>query len=467
MYDAAVIGGGISGLVAACKLQRAGYRVAVVERQVRVGGKAVSENLNGFLMEYGPSSVSGASPQAAALSTSLGLDGRRCGLGPNVHKRYLVKDGRLSGISKHPLGFFTSNYLSLSARIRLLAEVFQPIGQPTGQAGDETVAAFSARRFGQEFADRVIDPLVGGLFAARASELSVSAVFPKLLELEKDYGSVVVGALRRRLEGNKMPARLLHSWQGGIAELPSALARELGPAIKTGLAVRRIKRGARGYNLDVGGGDTIAASSVIIATQPHVTADLLGPLDTVAADAAASIQAPPISVIFMGFKRGDVEHPLDGIGSLSPESEGSPLSGILFCSTMFPGRAPEGHVALAAYISGARSPGLAGLPLDDQAGIARDEFQKLLGVRGEPVITRTHHWQRGLPQPRSGHGYVISRLSGLEESCPGLFVTGNFFTSPSIANCVVSAGETAERVDLYLGERPASGKSHATLGHVP
>ncbi len=460
MYDAAVIGGGISGLAAAYELQKSGYKVVVIERQVRVGGKAHTGNLNGFLMEYGASSINGASIRASAFSTELGLDGERCQLGPDVRKRYLIKNGRLNGIAKHPFGFLTSSYLSLPSRLRLLTEIFRSAGPDN----EETVAEFCTRRFGREFSARIIDPLIGGLFAARATELSLSAVFPKLQSFEKQYGSVTMGAIRRRMEGNKMPARLLYSWQRGIGALPNALAGQLGSNIKTGITVRGIDALRQGYRLKFAGGGSLDARSVIVATQPHVTADLLQSLDLEAAEAAAEIHAPPITVIFMGFRREDVDHPLDGIGSLSPESEKRTLSGILFPTTMFPGRAPEGCVSLSGYIAGARSPDLVKLPLEDQAALAREEFRHLLGVRGEPLVTRVHHWHRGLPQARIGHGRLISKFSELESRRPGMFVTGNYFSSPSIANCVETARETVARVAQFLGAQENTSRENETGG---
>ncbi|MFQ6019098.1 MAG: FAD-dependent oxidoreductase, partial [Kiloniellaceae bacterium] len=148
--DVAVIGGGISGLATAHGLICRGRRVVVLERQVRPGGNAVSERIGGFLMEHGPSSVAAASPVAAALSKSFGLDGLRCALGSGVRYRYLARAGGLHRIATHPLGFLTSDYLSLGARLRMLAEILVPAN---GSREEETVAGFCGRRFGPEFVD--------------------------------------------------------------------------------------------------------------------------------------------------------------------------------------------------------------------------------------------------------------------------------------------------------------------------
>jgi oxygen-dependent protoporphyrinogen oxidase len=462
--DVAVIGGGISGLATACELTRQGHRVVVLERQVRAGGNAVSERIGGFLMEHGPSTVTVAIPDAARLAQSAGLDDRRCDLGPGVRYRYLVGAGRLHRISTHPLGFLTSGYLSPLARLRLIAEMTVPRGSAIAE---ETVAGFWSRRFGREFAERVIDPMVGGMFAANAREVSMNAVFPALVEMERQHGSIIRGLTARRRAGGRMPARRLYSWRDGIGSLPLALAEGLGPALRTGVAVRRIGRAPGGFRIDAGAAGTIAARAVVVATQPHVAAGLLEAADPAAAEAAASIGAPPLAVVFLGYKRRRVAHPLDGLGYLAPSAEGRALTGVLFCSTMFPGRAPEGHVALAAYLGGARSPDLARLAPAELIDLARCEFGDLLGARGAPTIARVRQWPRGLPQYRLGHGDLVATFNTTARRCPGLFLTGNYLTGVSVGNCVAEATRTSALVDRYLADVACRGSQVAEAGPVP
>lgn len=449
--DVAVIGAGISGLTAAHELLRRGHRVAVLERQVRAGGNAISERFDGFLMEHGPSSVNAASSAATEFSTALGLDPLRCGLGPGVRYRYLTGTGGLHRISTHPLGFLLSNYLSLGARLRVLAEPAIPRGDA---AIEESVAGFWSRRFGPEFAERIIDPLTGGLFAGCARELSMPAVFPRLIEMEREHGSITLAMLRRRRAGAKSPARRLYSWRDGIATLPRALAESLGPVLRTGVAVRRLRAAPGGFRIEAGAAGSLTVRAIVIATQPHVAAGLLEDLDAPAAEAAAAIAAPPLAVVFLGYRRGQVDHPLDGLGYLTPTGVGRALSGTLFCSTMFPGRAPEGHVALAAYIGGARAPEAALAASGDLVAAARAEFGDLLGARGEPVVARVRRWPRGLPQYQLGHGVRIAALNGLEARRPGLFVTGNYLAGPAVGTCVDQAVEAAARAHAHLIAAP-------------
>lgn len=451
--DALIIGGGVSGLATAYHLKKQGLSVRILERQVNTGGSAVSERIGGFLMEHGPSSLNVTAPEATNMSTALGLDGDIRPLSESVKNRYLIKNGKLNPISIHPMGFMLSNYLSLPARARMVMEMLIPhrAGGP-----EETVAEYSNRRFGREFTDRVIEPLVGGLYAGMASELSMAAVFPNLAKMEREYGSLVIAVISRWLKGGKAPQRRLFSWKNGVGTLPTALAASLRQEIKTGAPVRAIRKTASGFRVEVGFDDSINAKTVIIATQPHVAAGLLEPLDVLAAGAAGAISAPPLSVVFMGYRREQVDHPLDGLGYLTPPAEGRNLSGALFGSTMFKDRAPDGHVALSAYIGGAREPGLAGFPKKDLIQMARDEFGEFLGARGEPVVARVRQWSRGLPQLSPSHHKRVKTLMGISDRVPGLFLTGNYLAGPAIGNCLKQAETTSRGVDAYLNNLDAA-----------
>ncbi|MBI2586465.1 MAG: protoporphyrinogen oxidase [Rhodospirillales bacterium] len=450
MLDVAVIGGGISGMTAAYSLRRRGYRVLVLERQAHIGGNAVSERREGFLMEHGPSTISADSPVAVEFSRELGLEGQRYNLGDGVRRRYLVSRGSLHGISTHPLGFLYSDYLSLGARLRLMAEMVVPRRRAM-EPGEETVATFCARRFGAEFATRVIDPMVGGIYAARASEVSVAALFPKLVDLERRHGSVSGGILHRSRRGGTMPGSRLFSWRDGIGALPHALAVRLGEVVRTGVAVRRIEQRRGVFRLDLGKVGYLDARAVAIATQPHVVAQMLEGIDESAAAAAAGIDAPPLAVVFFGFRRQDVDHPLDGLGFLAAEDERRTLNGAQFCSTMFPGRAPQGSVALAAYFGGARAPDIARAPARELLDLAHREFRDLIGARGQPIVAMVRHWPMGLPQYRLGHRDRTTVLLETSQRHPGLFVTGNYFSGPSVVACVAQAMEIAARIHRFLG----------------
>jgi oxygen-dependent protoporphyrinogen oxidase len=445
--DVAIVGGGVSGLATAWELKAGGFSVAVLERQARPGGNAVSERIGGFLMEHGPSTVDARAKAALDYSRALGLDGARCALGAGVRNRYLVGGGVLKGIPAHPLGFLVSDYLSLAGRLRMLAEPAIPRG---GGGGEESIADFCARRFGGEFSSRLIEPLVRGIYGGDAAKLSVDAVFPALVAFERRHGSIMRGVMQSRWAGRKMPGRRLYSWRDGVGSLPRALAASLGETIHTGVAVRRIARMGSLFRIDAGRDGALSARVVVLATQPHVAAQLLDGLDDAARDAAGGIDAPPVAVVYLGYRREQVDHPLDGLGFFAARDEERSLNGAQFCSTMFDGRAPGGHVAIAGYFGGDGATELGRAPELDLMALAREEFADLLGARGEPVVARVRHWPRGLPQYRLGHAERVRVMDRLPERVPGVFLTGNYFDGPSVGACLARARETAAQVILQF-----------------
>ncbi|NIR28898.1 MAG: protoporphyrinogen oxidase, partial [Gammaproteobacteria bacterium] len=242
-------------------------------------------------------------------------------------------------------------------------------------------------------------------------------------------------------------------------------------AVRTGVAVRRIRAVDGGFRIEAGAQGEIHACAVVIATQPHVAAQLLETVTPTGAEAAAAIEAPPLAVVFLGYRRRQVAHALDGLGYLTPSGERRNLTGALFCSTMFEGRAPRGHVALAGYVGGSRAPHLAGLCTGDLLDLARAEFSDLLGADGEPVVARVHRWARGLPQYNLGHARLAAALRATSQEVPGLYVTGNYLRGVSLGACVEQAVETAVRVDHFLSgiersAKPAPG-NRATQRRAP
>ncbi|MHA1549175.1 MAG: protoporphyrinogen oxidase [Alphaproteobacteria bacterium] len=451
--DVVVIGAGISGLSTAHHLVAGGHDVIVLERRVGVGGNAVSERIGGYLMEHGPSTINAAVPEALDMTSQLELDESRVNLGDAVRRRYLVDGDRLAGIALHRAGFLSSNYLSLRGRLLVLAEITR---RRREGGGEESVHDFVARRFGREFATRVMEPLVAGLFAGDAHAVSVSAVFPKLVEFEQHHGSITRALLRAR--GGSDPSNRLYSWPDGIATLPLRLAHGLGPRIRTGVAVTRLTRTADGYDIQTPSGG-LRTRAVVLAVQPHVAAALLETVDPAAADAAGAIAAPPLSTVYFGFKRAQVDHPLDGVGYLSARGENRVVSGVQFCSTMFPGRAPPDCVSLSAYVGGARHPELARLSAEELIPLVQADIADLLGVHGAPEICRVRHWSRGLPQYAIGHTDRVRALQGSDDRVSGLFVTGNFMQGVSVGHCLTAARRTAGRVDQHLSRTTAVGRS--------
>lgn len=459
-HDIAVIGAGISGLTTAHVLAAAGHDVSVLDRRSAPGGRIHTEYRDGFLVEHGPNSLVSPAPGAEALIDALGLADACIERGERVRQRYLVRDGRAHALPLDPFGFFASGFFSLRGRLRLLGE---PFIRP--ESADETVTRFITRRFGRELLEYVFDPLVGGLYAGDAEQLSTAALFPHLKRLEREHGSILRGVLAARRAGRSgfdPGKRRLFSFSSGMATLPVRLMETLAGRVRFGTRIEGIEPLRSGYRLKLRQGERLAAlraRSVVVALPAYAAARVLAPLSAEAGAALGGIAHPPLAVVALGFRAADIAHPLDGLGVLAPKVERRSMLGLLFSSTLFAGRAPDGHVLLTAYVGGARQPELAQLPREALEALAIKEARDLLGVRGTPVFSSVRYWRHGLPQPGLGHERRVEALRALEAEWPGLFVTGNYISGVSTAACIDAAIACAQRVRLRHGASEAAGPS--------
>lgn len=454
MAEVIIIGAGISGLTAAYLLRAVGHDVVVFDQGDVPGGRMRSERIDGFLMEYGANSIMTPAPAAEMLVAQLGLDPETVTRSAAARCRYLVRGGRMRGLPLQPCRFLLSDFFSLPGRLRMLMEPFVP-----AQHDDETVAGFVRRRFGGELLDYVADPLVAGLLAGDPEQLSVGAAFPRLKQLERCAGSVIGGIIQSRFRHGAEAAgnpgrRVLSSFRQGLGTLPRAVAQRLAGRIFLGHRVETIDHKAGGgYRVKVRHGSVaqwVAADSIIVALPAYAAAAVLCGLDHRIAGALAEIRHPPLAVVFLGYRASAIAHRLDGVGVLAPAIEKRGALGMLFSSTLFAERAPPEHVALTAFVGGARQPQLALLKPDELRDLVHREVRQLLGGRAAPLMARTHCWRHGLPQPGLDHAQRLGRIATVEREHAGLFLTGNYFSGVSTAACIEQAVGTARRVEHYL-----------------
>ncbi len=438
----AVIGGGLTGLTAAWQLHRAGVPVVVFEAAALPGGVIASTRDGAWLWESGPNTLLEGTADVAAFVDAVGLGGRRCYAADSANNRYVVRDAQLVAMPTSPMAFVRTRLFSWRAKLGLVGELWRARAPADAE---ESVADFVERRLGREFLDYAINPFVGGVYAGDPRRLSVRHGFPKLHALEQEHGSLLRGAFRRRNTSGGPKGRIF-SFPEGLAELPRALATSLGGAVRYATRVQAIRRTAAGWTVESGGPAGAESFSAVLCALP---ADALAQLrfeGVPGAERLAELQAieqPPVVSVFTGYRREDVAHPLDGFGLLMPEVERRRILGVLFSSTLFPGRAPEGHVALSTFVGGVRSPELARL---DDAGLrqlVREELGALLGVRGEPVYCHVQRWPRAIPQYTLGYERFKAIFTGLEAAAPGLHFGGNARDGISLANCIESGRRLA------------------------
>jgi oxygen-dependent protoporphyrinogen oxidase len=440
----AVIGGGITGLTAAWHLQRAGIPVVVFEAGGTAGGVMGSVRDGDWLWETGPNTLFESSPEIRTFIEQLGLGARRLEASPVARTRYVVRGGRPVALPDSPLKFAVSPLLSWPAKLRLLREPF--IGRAP-VAIDESVATFVTRRLGREFLDYIVNPFVAGVFAGDPAALSVQHAFPKLAALEREHGSLLRGALARR-NASAGPRGSMISFPDGLAEIPRALAHALGANLRLHHTVTAVRRAGTGWRINARAGDLAIEekfSAVICALPPDVLSRLkfVDVPGTAPLAELSSIPQPPVASVFLGYRREDVLHPLDGFGLLTPEVENRRILGTLFSSTLFPGRAPDGHVAFTTFVGGTRQPELA--VENDIALLAtvRAELRLLLAVRGDPVIARIQRWPRAIAQYVTGFQTFKDVCAVAGRSSPGLFIGGTSCDGVSLSHCIAAGARLA------------------------
>jgi protoporphyrinogen/coproporphyrinogen III oxidase len=449
-----VIGGGISGLACAYRLCQLGLTVALLEAGDRTGGLIGSVERDGFLFDFGPQSFQGTDV-LLELVRQLGIEPDLIKANPQA-PRFVLLHGHLREVPMSPKAIATSSLLGPGTRLRLFAEAIRRTRPP---AGEESVAAFVRRKFGHEILECLVSPFVSGVYAGDPEKLSLRAAFPSLDEWERQYGSVLRGAMKSRKKDISGSPPLC-SFRRGMRTLTQALAQTLGASVQMSsrvVAVRCPERAARGeYYLRVdraGRESDLSSAAMVVATPAYIAGQLLSPLSSTLSHALSGIGYAPVAVVASGYHRRQIGNPLDGFGFLVPRREKLRTLGTVWNSSLFGGRAGEGRVALTSFAGGVTDPEIVGKSEYEIAQIVQDENARVLQITGPPISSAVWRYPRALPQYNLGHGHVVEQIRTSAREIPGLFFAGNYLEGPSIGKCVEQGFQTAESVRDYL-QRP-------------
>ncbi|MGQ0551170.1 MAG: protoporphyrinogen oxidase [Armatimonadota bacterium] len=465
-----VVGGGITGLAAAHALvtdPRAtslGVRCTLVERERRLGGKLLTERIDGCLVEAGPDAFLAAKPAAADLCRALGLGDRLIGTRPG-RAVFVAYGGRLHplpeglalGVPGRLLPMMRTELLSAREKLRLAYDLVLP--RAVAQ-DDVTVGAFIRRRLGHAAVDRLAGPILAGIYAGDADALSVRATFPQLLDWEASHRSLILGALARPAAqatpgvNRDGAVSVFLSVQGGMGELVDALEAFLTEApeasLVTGQAIARLtrwfERDKTTYVADLGGGRVIAADAVILASPAYVTADLLASCAPAAASTLRMIPYASTAAVTLAFRRDEVQHPLDGHGFVVARGEPLQITACTWMSSKWPDRAPADLALLRCYLGAAGRDAIIDESDAHIIDVVRRDLRTTMSIEAAPVFTRLTRWRRAMPQYVSGHLHRLGAIGDGLRDLPGVALAGAGYRGVGIPDCIRQGTEAAGRV---------------------
>jgi len=471
-----IVGGGISGLTVALTLvkeadqnQRA-LDCVVVEAQSQWGGKILTSHHAGRIIEGGPDSFLTIKPGGLALCTQLGLTGELINTNQGNSQTFAYSRGRLREfpqglVSMVPtqLGpLFQSGLVSWMGILRMAGDWLIPPRAPSDP--EETLAEFFSRRLGREAFHRLIEPLVAGIYAGDASELSVTATFPQFVELERQHGGLIKGALaqqRTRGTQRKVPASgrtLFASFKGGMGDLVTALVQQLeqrGARLLLGKKVIELRKGVgnvhtNAYTLDFENGESLEADAIVLATPAFVSGKLVR---GIAPDLSSLLdQIPYASTITLSlvFPRAEVQGCFQGFGFVVPRIEDRMLIAATWSSMKWADRVSSEESLIRCYLGGRGREQV--LEWDDDRLIHHclDDLREMVGLACKPKHAEVFRWNQGMPQYRLGHLDRVKRVREQVKMYPGLYVSGAAYQGIGIPDCIRDGQQTAESVGSYL-----------------
>jgi oxygen-dependent protoporphyrinogen oxidase len=357
----------------------------------------------------------------------------------NARIRHIYHNGALQRLPESPPAFLKTRLLSTSGKLRTAAEVVVPARR---DAADESLQSFGYRRLGREFTDVFLNAMTAGIFASTPDAISVKAAFPLVVALERDYGGLFKGMIRKRRK-EAGPGGILMSFRQGVSTYVDHLGATLDADLRVGEPVRGLAFESGHYRLRTDKAE-YEADQVVLATPAHVAAGLLRELDAEAADRLDAIQYSPIAVVGLGYH--DLAHPLQGFGLLTTAAARLPVLGVLWDSSIFPDRAPAGSKSLRVMIGGQRNPELA---LQDEDGLrttALEGVARTMDVDSEPDVVFVKRWDRGIPNYPVGHIANVERITERLTRFPGLYLNSNAYRGIGLNDCVHNSRELAGRI---------------------
>ena len=436
----AIIGGGISGLTTAFYIKQGNpdIDITIFEKEEKLGGKMMTKQIDGFLFEEGSNGFLSNKPDTLELVKESGCEDLLLRSSDKARVRFIYKDA-LHKLPESPGAFLATPLLSFFGKLRVAGEILIPAKKDDS---DETLESFGYRRVGKEMTNSFLDPMTAGIFASKPDKISVNAAFPAVVKLEKEYGGLFKGMMKKKKK-EAGPGGVLMSFKGGVSAFVKSLADFIDVNIKTGTSVKSIEKTEKKFLVHTQE-DKEEFDNVILSTPAYESAKILNKVDSEFSVLLHDIEYSPISVVGLGYS--ELKHNLDGFGLLTTTSSKKEVLGVLWDSSIFEDRADKGKKALRVMIGGQRNPDLALKSDEELKNIAIKGVKETMGIEELPDTVYVKKWEKGIPNYRVGHLERMQKLFEKLKKFDGLYLSSNAYFGVGLNDCVGNSKKVANEV---------------------
>ncbi|MDP6388137.1 MAG: protoporphyrinogen oxidase [Candidatus Pacebacteria bacterium] len=470
----AVIGGGIAGLSAAYALEKEAadngisIEIDLIEKEGRVGGNILTERVDDFIVEGGPDCVFSEKPASLNLCGKLDLEEELLKTMEEKKGTYIYWNNKLHDMPEGVIlmiptmikPMLLSSLITLPGKLRMALE---PLIPKRNNSDEETLSQFVTRRLGKELLDKIAEPLVAGIHAGNPETMSINASFPRFVDLEQKYGSLIRGMLSRRKEmrsmmkGRTPKYTMFMTLKEGLQNLTDSISKTLSNTSKTiDCKVVTIAKKAEEYELSFNNRNSNLYDSVVIATPSYVSAALIKGIDSSLSNTLSEIPYVSTATVSLAYSASDVDHIRKGFGFIVPRIAKRTIMAATYTSNKFSYRAPEGSMLLRCFVGGAQNEDLVFLHDKEMEKMVRNELKEIAGITATPIFTKIFRWEKAMPQYVIGHLDRVKKIQELSAKHPGLYLTGSAYNGIGISDCITTSYKVAEEAVKFLN-RPEAG----------
>ncbi len=453
----AIIGSGISALACATILKEKGYDFKIFEMENRIGGKILTADMDGFTVEYGPDSYLPEKFWSVQLIKKVGLQDEMLTTNDEFKGTYIYSNKKL-----HPLPegvmlmvptmimpLAKSSLISWPGKIRMGLELFIP---PKKDNSDESLAEFVTRRLGRECLEKIAEPLVAGIHTSNPDNMSVLATFPRFVEMEKKYGSLIKGMLvakkmapPKKDGGPKMTYFM--SIKKGMQYLVERIADFIGREnIFLSKELSLVEKNASGYRLIFKDGEKQEFDALVLSTPSYVTRHILRDMDFELSNLLSDIDWSSSATVNMAYRKEDIKVALKGFGFIVPRIENRRINACTYSSIKWSYRAPDGYLLLRTFVGGGHHEEIVNLDDKEIVNIVLEEMKDIVGIDAKPVFTKVCRWIKGMPKYTVGHLDRINNIFNRLKNHKNLYLIGCSYKGIGIGDCVKSGFDAAELI---------------------